>query len=58
MTSPYSYTVTGTSRGEASLNLFINLNLSKLFIKFNNLNIYTASRYSINIIAYVVLFIN
>lgn len=45
--------------GEASLKLFINLNNPfKIFMKFNNLNIHTASRDSINIIAYVVLFIN
>lgn len=32
--------------------------LFRVFKTFNNLNILTASRYSINIFAYVVLFIN
>lgn len=57
--SPYAYGWKVSEVGEASLKLFINLNnLFKIFINFNNLNIHTASRDSINIIAYVVLFIN
>lgn len=43
---------------EGILKLFINLTNSSVSKTFNNLNILTASRCSINIFAYIVLFIN